>query len=93
MKSLRTIGIGAGTMGSGIAQVCAHAGMPVSMPDVDEQGVAHRYVEAAAALARRLGKKEVFQHELHDSKYAMENYVIERLRTSFPDVPEGWPPT
>jgi len=23
---------------------------------------------------------------------AMENYVIERLRTSFRDVPGGWPP-
>jgi 3-hydroxybutyryl-CoA dehydrogenase len=38
MKSLQTIGvIGAGTMGSGIAQVCALSRLSVSMLDVDEQ--------------------------------------------------------
>jgi 3-hydroxyacyl-CoA dehydrogenase len=57
MNSLQAIGvIGAGTMGSGSAQVCAHAGITVSMADVNEQRVAHRHVEAAAALVRRLGK-------------------------------------
>ncbi len=66
MNSLQTIGvIGTGTMGRGSAQISAHAGLSVSMPDVDEQ-------RAQTA--------------------AMENYVVERLRTSFPDVPEGWPP-
>jgi 3-hydroxyacyl-CoA dehydrogenase len=66
MKSLQTIGvIGAGTMGSGIAQVCALSGLSVSMLDVDGQ-------RAQTA--------------------AMENYVVERLRTSFPDAPGGWPP-
>jgi 3-hydroxyacyl-CoA dehydrogenase len=66
MKSLQTIGVsGAGTMGTGIAQVCALSGLSVSMLDVDE---------------------------LRAQTAAMENYVIERLRTSFPDVPEGWPP-
>ena len=65
MKSLQTIGvIGAGTMGTGIAQVCALSGLSVSMLDVDE---------------------------LRAQTAAMENYVIERLRTSFPAVPEGWP--
>jgi 3-hydroxyacyl-CoA dehydrogenase len=62
MKSLRTIGvIGGGTMGSGIAQVCALSGLSVSMPDVDEQRVAHRHAEAAAALVRRLGKTPVIK--------------------------------
>jgi len=67
MKSLQTtIGvIGAGTMGSGIAQVCALSGLSVSMLDVDEQ---------PAQTA------------------ATENYVIERLRTAFPDVTGGGPP-
>ena len=65
MKFLHTIGvIGAGTMGSGVAPVCALSGLSVSMLDIDEQ-------RAQTA--------------------AMENYVIERLRTSSPDVPENWP--
>jgi 3-hydroxyacyl-CoA dehydrogenase len=37
MKSLQTIGIGAGTMGRGFAKVCADAGLSVSTPNVDEQ--------------------------------------------------------
>jgi 3-hydroxyacyl-CoA dehydrogenase len=66
MNSLQTIGvIGIGTMGRGSAQICAHAGLSVSMPNVDEQ-------RAQTA--------------------AMKNYVVERLRTSFPDVPADWPP-
>jgi len=65
MKFLHTIGvIGAGTMGSGVAPVCARSGLSVSMLGIDEQ-------RAQTA--------------------AMENYVIERLRTSSPDVPENWP--
>jgi 3-hydroxybutyryl-CoA dehydrogenase len=66
MKSLQTIGvIGAGTMGTGIAQVCARSGLSASMLDVDEQPLLTA---------------------------AMENYVIERLHTYFPDVPGSWPP-
>ena len=62
MNSLQTIGvIGAGTMGSGSAQIGAHAGLSVSMPDVDEQPVGHGHVEAAAALAKRLGKTPVIK--------------------------------
>jgi 3-hydroxyacyl-CoA dehydrogenase len=60
MNSLQTIGvIGIGTMGRGSAQIGAHAGLSVSMPDVDEQRVTHGHVEAAAALAKRLGKPPV----------------------------------
>jgi 3-hydroxybutyryl-CoA dehydrogenase len=41
MTSLQTIGvIGAGTMGSGIAQACAVAGLSVTMIEVDEAAVA-----------------------------------------------------
>jgi len=66
MKSLQTIGvIGAGTMGTGIAQVCALSGLSVSMLDVDE---------------------------LRAQTAAMENYIVEPLRTSFPDVSAGGPP-
>jgi 3-hydroxyacyl-CoA dehydrogenase len=66
MKSLQTIGvIGAGTMGTGIAQVCARSALSVSMLDVDEQPL---------------------------QTAPMEDYVVERRRTSFPAVPGGWPP-
>jgi 3-hydroxyacyl-CoA dehydrogenase len=52
MNSLQTIGvIGAGTMGSGSAQVCAHAGTSVSITDVNEQRVA-RLVSCAATRFR-----------------------------------------
>jgi 3-hydroxybutyryl-CoA dehydrogenase len=40
MTSAQTIGvIGAGTMGNGIAQVCALAGLSVVMLDLDEERV------------------------------------------------------
>jgi 3-hydroxyacyl-CoA dehydrogenase len=78
MESLPTIGIiGAGTVGSGIAQVCAHAGLSVSMPNVDEQLVAHRCVEAAAALVRRFGKTTAIKNS--------PGNAMKRLRCPIPN--------
>ena len=58
MTSLRTIGvIGAGTMGSGIAQACALVGLSVMMVDVDEAAVA-RGRNAVSSSLDRLVKKE-----------------------------------
>ena len=58
MASLQTIGIiGAGTMGSGIAQTCAVAGLSVAMVDVDEAAVA-RGLNAVSSSLDRLVKKE-----------------------------------
>jgi len=57
MTTSQTIGvIGAGTMGNGIAQVCALAGVSVVMLDVDEKRVA-RGREAIATGLERLVKK------------------------------------
>ena len=58
MTSLQTIGvIGAGTMGSGIAQACAVVGLSVTMIDVDETAVA-RGRNAVSSSLDRLVKKE-----------------------------------
>ncbi len=58
MTSQQTIGvIGAGTMGSGIAQACAVAGLSVTMLDVDEAAVV-RGRNAVSSSLDRLVKKE-----------------------------------
>ena len=58
MTSLQTIGvIGAGTMGSGIAQACAVVGLSVTMIDVDGAAVA-RGRSAVSSSLDRLVKKE-----------------------------------
>ena len=58
MTSLQTIGvIGAGTMGSGIAQACAVVGLSITMIDVDEAAVA-RGRNAVSSSLDRLVKKE-----------------------------------
>jgi 3-hydroxybutyryl-CoA dehydrogenase len=49
--------IGAGTMGSGIAQACAVVGLPVTMIDIDDAAVA-RGRNAVASSLDRLVKKE-----------------------------------
>src|SRR5271167_2378986 len=58
MTSLQTIGvIGAGTMGSGIAQACAVVGLSATMIDVDAAAVA-RGRNAVSSSLDRLVKKE-----------------------------------
>jgi 3-hydroxybutyryl-CoA dehydrogenase len=58
MTSLQTIGvIGAGTMGSGIAQACAVVGLTVTMIDVDDAALA-RGRDAVSSSLDRLVKKE-----------------------------------
>jgi len=58
MKAIDTVGvIGAGTMGNGIAQACAVAGIDVVMIDIDEPAVA-RGKSAIASSLERLVKKD-----------------------------------
>jgi 3-hydroxybutyryl-CoA dehydrogenase len=55
---IQTVGIiGAGTMGNGIAQVCAVAGVPVVMIDISEPAVA-RGLAAVGSSLDRLVKKD-----------------------------------
>jgi len=60
MTAPQTIGvIGAGTMGNGIAQVCALAGMSVVMLDVDEKRVARGREAIAGGLERLVMKTKL----------------------------------
>ena len=57
MSEIRNVGIvGAGTMGNGIAQVFAHAGIPVIMVDVDAASL-ERGLAAIQASLQRMVKK------------------------------------
>ncbi len=60
MIPLRTIGvIGAGTMGSGIAQACAVAGFPVILQDLSEAALRKAVQTMEASLARLEKKGEI----------------------------------
>jgi len=57
-QMIETVGIiGAGTMGNGIAQVCAAAGMPVVMVDISDAAVRRGLATVGGSL-ERLVKKE-----------------------------------
>ena len=61
MTSLQTIGvIGAGTMGSGIAQACAVVGLSVTMIDVDQAAVARGRNAVSSSLDRLVKKEKLF---------------------------------
>ena len=61
---IKTIGvIGAGTMGNGIAQVCAVAGYDVTMADINEVAVTHGLVTVAKSLDRLLAKQKITEAE------------------------------
>jgi len=64
MSSQPTIGvIGAGTMGAGIAQVCALAGFPVVMIDVDQERIARGNAAVAAGVERLVAKGKLARGE------------------------------
>src|SRR5512139_199164 len=65
--------IGAGTMGAGIAQVCAHAGLAVKLVDVKEE-LARKGVATIGASLDRMVKKEVITE-------AQKKEVLGRIRT------------
>lgn len=62
---IKNIGIiGAGTMGNGIAQICAVSGFDVIMVDVNEQAVKHGVDTIAKSLSRVLAKQKITQAEV-----------------------------
>ena len=57
---IKSVGIiGAGTMGNGIAQVCAGAGLPVTMVDISDAAVARGIASVGSSLDRLVKKQAV----------------------------------
>jgi len=58
--NIKTIGVvGAGTMGNGIAQVCASAGLKVIMQDIGEEQVERGLSTVAGSLDRLIKKEKI----------------------------------
>ncbi len=58
--AIRTVGIvGAGTMGNGIAQACAVAGLDVVMVDISEAAVQKGIATVAGSLDRLIKKDKI----------------------------------
>ena len=51
--------VGAGTMGNGIAQVCAAAGLPVVMTDISDAALTRRHVCRPNSLERLVNKQKM----------------------------------
>ena len=64
--------IGAGTMGNGIAQVCAVAGLEVVMVDINDAAVERGIAQISKSLDRMV-KKELLTP---DAKAAALNHII-----------------
>ncbi len=64
MTSIRSVGIiGAGQMGSGIAHVCALAGMDVRMSDLSEDALARGISAIDHNLARQVHREKISEEE------------------------------
>lgn len=60
MDTIQHVGvIGAGTMGNGIAQVCAVAGLQVSMVDISDEAVQRGIKTVSGSLARLVAKEKL----------------------------------
>ncbi|BBP52842.1 3-hydroxybutyryl-CoA dehydrogenase [Pseudomonas sp. St386] len=72
---LQTIGvIGAGTMGNGIAQVCALAGFEVTLLDISASALEKALANVAKNLDRKIAKQTLSQAQKH--------LALDKIRTS-----------
>lgn len=80
MSQPQTIGvIGAGTMGSNIAQVCAVAGLVVVMIDVNNEHVARANAAVASGFDRLVTKAKLSAGERDDAKYGPTPLLKQRV--------------
>jgi 3-hydroxybutyryl-CoA dehydrogenase len=86
MAMIETLGIiGAGTMGNGIAQVCAAAGVPVTMIDISDAAVA-RGLAAVGSSLDRLVKKEKLTAADKDAALARITGATDRAKLATCDL-------
>jgi 3-hydroxybutyryl-CoA dehydrogenase len=83
---IQTVGIiGAGTMGNGIAQVCAAAGVPIVMVDISEQAVARGLATVGSSLDR-LVKKDKMTATDKDKALAFITGTTDKAKLSVCDL-------
>jgi 3-hydroxybutyryl-CoA dehydrogenase len=83
---IETVGIiGAGTMGNGIAQICAAAGLPVVMVDISDAAVARGLATVTGSLDR-LVKKEKMSDADRNAAIARITGTTDRARLSTCDL-------
>ncbi|MBP2228429.1 3-hydroxybutyryl-CoA dehydrogenase [Azospirillum agricola] len=84
--AIETIGvIGAGTMGNGIAQICAAAGLTVVMTDISEEAVA-RGLKTVGGSLDRLVKKEKMTVEARDEALARITATTDKAKLANCDL-------
>jgi 3-hydroxybutyryl-CoA dehydrogenase len=83
---IETVGIiGAGTMGNGIAQICAAAGLPVVMVDISDAAVARGLATVTGSLDR-LVKKEKMSDADRNAAIARITGTTDRAKLSTCDL-------
>ncbi|SMH34654.1 3-hydroxybutyryl-CoA dehydrogenase [Azospirillum agricola] len=84
--AIETIGvIGAGTMGNGIAQICAAAGLTVVMTDISEEAVA-RGLKTVGGSLDRLVKKEKMTAGARDEALARITATTDKAKLANCDL-------
>jgi 3-hydroxybutyryl-CoA dehydrogenase len=69
MPSIQTIGVlGAGTMGNGIAHVCARAGLNVILCDVSKPALERGLATITSNLAREVAKSKLSQEQADEAR-------------------------
>src|SRR5580698_2717212 len=69
MLSIETIGVlGAGTMGNGIAHVCARAGFNVLLFDVDQKALYRGLDTIRTNIAREVAKEKLTQQQADEAR-------------------------